>query len=85
MADALIDAGVYNGFSRQDSTNIVIKNLLGVAMVLDASGDAPKERVNEMCSPGGVTIEGYKSLQEEGFANAVMESVTRAVKKANAI
>ena len=85
QVNALIDAGVYSGFSRKDSTQIVIKNLLGVAMVLDETGDAPKERVSEMCSPGGVTIEGYKSLIDEGFAKAVMTSVKKAVDKANSI
>lgn len=85
MADALVDAGVYVGFSRKDASEMVLRNLMGVAYVLKESGDAPKERVNEMCSPGGVTIEGYKSLQEEGFTNAVMTSVKRAVDKANSI
>lgn len=85
MADVLIDAGVYAGFSRGDARSIVIKNMLGVAMILDESGDEPKSRVSEMCSPGGVTIEGYKSLVDEGFASAVMTSVDKAVKKANSI
>ncbi len=85
MADVLIDAGVYAGFSRSDARKMVIKNMLGVAMILDESGDEPKSRVSEMCSPGGVTIEGYKSLVDEGFASAVMTSVDKAVKKANAI
>lgn len=85
MADVLIDAGVYAGFSRSDARRMVIKNMLGVAMILDETGDEPKERVSEMCSPGGVTIEGYKSLVDEGFASAVMTSVDKAVKKANSI
>ena len=85
MADALIDAGVYSGFSRSDARSIVIKNMLGVAMVLDESGEEPKAKVSEMCSPAGVTIEGYKSLVDEGFASTVMTSVDKAVKKANAI
>ncbi|MGN0658557.1 MAG: pyrroline-5-carboxylate reductase [Emergencia sp.] len=85
MADVLIDAGVYAGFSRKDARSMVIKNMLGVAMILDESGDEPKSRVSEMCSPGGVTIEGYKSLVDEGFASAVMTSVDKAVKKANSI
>ena len=85
MADVLIDAGVYAGFSREDARRIVIKNMLGVAMTLNASGEEPKSRVSEMCSPGGVTIEGYRSLVDEGFASAVMTSVDKAVKKANAI
>lgn len=85
MADVLIDAGVYAGFSRKDARAMVIKNMLGVAMILDETGDEPKSRVSEMCSPGGVTIEGYKSLVDEGFASAVMTSVDKAVKKANGI
>lgn len=85
MADVLIDAGVYAGFNRKDARRMVIKNMLGVAMILDETGDDPKSRVSEMCSPGGVTIEGYKSLIDEGFASAVMTSVDKAVKKANSI
>lgn len=85
MADALIDAGVYAGFSRKEAREMVIKNMLGVAMILDETGDDPRSRVSEMCSPGGVTIEGYKSLIEEGFASAIMTSVDKAVKKANSI
>lgn len=53
--------------------------------ILDKTGDDPRSRVSEMCSPGGVTIEGYKSLIEEGFASAIMTSVDKAVKKANSI
>lgn len=85
MAEALIDAGVYVGFSRQDAKNIVVKNILGVGQVLDATGEAPKLKVNEMCSPGGVTIEGYKSLQEEGFSAGIITSVCKAADKANSI
>ncbi len=85
MADALIDAGVYSGFSRNDARSIVIKNMLGVAMVLDETGASPKDMVSAMCSPGGVTIEGYKSLIDCGFPSALMQSVKDAVAKANAI
>lgn len=38
IVEALIDAGVYAGFSRADSRALVIKNMLGVAQVLDATG-----------------------------------------------
>ena len=85
LADALIDAGVYVGFSRSDAKNIVIKNILGAGMVLDMTGEAPKEKLNEMCSPGGVTIEGFKALHDDGFPSAVMTSVKKAVDKANGI
>lgn len=83
--EALIDAGVYVGFSRTEARNIVIKNMLGVAQVLDTTGVHPAVKVDEMTSPGGITIEGLKSLQQEGLASAVITSVTAAVKKANSI
>lgn len=83
--EALIDSGVYVGFSRAEARNIVIKNMLGVAQVLELSGDQPTERVHEMCSPGGVTIEGFKVLQQEGLAASFMTSIEAAVNKANNI
>ena len=85
MADAFINAGVYEGFSRSDARNMVLENMLGVAKLLQMTGEDPSSRVNEMCSAGGVTIEGFKSLQEEGFDSAIMTSVDKAVKKAKAL
>ena len=85
MAESLIDAGVYNGFNRKLATEIVLKNMLGVAMVLNGGEETPKDMINEMCSPGGVTIEAYASLVEHGFSDAVMQSVKDAVAKTYAL
>lgn len=83
--EALIDAGVYVGFSRQEARNIAIKNMLGAAQVLDATGAHPAVKVDELTSPGGVTIEGLKVLEEEGLAGIFIKSVSDAVAKANSI
>ncbi|MGF6375997.1 pyrroline-5-carboxylate reductase [Clostridiales Family XIII bacterium PM5-7] len=85
LAEALIDAGVYLGFNRQAAKDIVVKNILGVGQVLDTTGEAPKTKINEMCSPRGVTIEGFKSLQEEGFSADVFTSVCKTADRANSI
>lgn len=83
--EALIDAGVYAGFSRADSRAMVIKNMLGVAQVLDTTGAHPALKVDDMTSPAGVTIEALQILHQERFAGALMTSVNAAVKKANSI
>ncbi len=83
--ETLIDAGVYAGFSRLESRNMVIKNMLGVASVLDASGIHPALKVDDMTSPAGVTIEALQVLEQQGFEGALMTSVNAAVKKANSI
>lgn len=84
-AESLIDSGVYVGFSREEARNIVIKNMLGVAQILDDTGDHPAVKVDEMTSPGGVTIVGQKVLEQEGLAAALMTSVSAAVNKANSM
>lgn len=83
--EALVDAGVYAGFSRMESRNMVIKNMLGVAQVLDNTGAYPAKQVDDMTSPGGVTIEALQVLQQKGFAGTLMSSVDAAVKKENSI
>ena len=83
--EALIAAGVYAGFSRAESRAMVIKNMLGVAQVLDATGAHPALKVDDMTSPAGVTIEALQVLHQERFTGALMTSVDAAVKKANSI
>lgn len=85
MVEALVDAGVYVGFSRTDARNIVLKNMMGVAGVLDITGEHPAVKVDQMTSPGGTTIEGLKVLQEEGFSTAIMKSVIASFDKVNAL
>lgn len=81
MTEALIDAGVYIGFSRTDARNIALKNMLGVAAVLDMTGEHPAVKVDQMTSPGGTTIEALKVLQEEGFSTAIMKSAIASFNK----
>jgi len=85
MIEALVDAGVYVGFSRTDARNIAIKNMIGAATVLDITGEHPAIKVDQMTSPGGVTIEALKVLQGEGFSTALMDSVIAGFDKVNKV
>lgn len=83
LIEAMIDAGVQSGFTREESRMLVLENVEGAAKVLKVTGEHPAARVDKMTSPGGITIEGVKKLYEEGFAGTVMASVEAAVKKGN--
>ena len=85
MVEALIDGGVYAGFNRIDARNIILKNMAGVASILDETGDHPAIRSDNMTSPGGVTIEALKALQDEGFYKALMNSVAASVNKVKSL
>ena len=81
--EAMIDAGVYVGFARAQARSMVIKNMLGVAQVLEATDAHPVAKVDEMTSPGGITIEALKAIREGGLEGVIMASVDAALKKAN--
>jgi pyrroline-5-carboxylate reductase len=85
LVESLTDAGVYVGFTRAQARGIVLKNMLGVAHVLETTGAHPAVKVDEMTSPGGITIEAVKALEQGGYAAAVINSVGSAVNKANSI
>ena len=61
------------------------KSVSVTPQVLDNTGAYPAKQVDDMTSPGGVTIEALQVLQQKGFAGTLMSSVDAAVKKANSI
>lgn len=81
MVEAMINAGVYIGLSRDDARKIVLKNMLGVSGVLEATGEHPSVKVDQMTSPGGVTIEALSVLEADGFSTAITDSMSAAYDK----
>lgn len=82
FAEAMIDAGIYVGFTREEAKKLIIENMLGVAKVLQLSGASPSAKIEELTSPGGVTIEALRSLQESGgYMTPTIASMDAAVKK----
>lgn len=82
--EALADGGVKQGLPRQQAYRLAAQAVLGAAkMVLD-TGIHPGELKDQVCSPGGATIEAVSTLEKEQFRGAVlaaMESCTKKVKE----
>ena len=49
-------------------------------MILE-SDEHPWQLIDNVCSPGGTTIEGVTSLQADGFEAAVHNAVDKALDK----
>lgn len=79
--DALAEAGVKYGISKELSLKIVAQAVLGTARLLQESGDHPRSLADQVCSPGGTTIEGVIALQKNGFENAVLEAARASMEK----
>lgn len=79
--DALADGGVVCGLSRADAVNFAAQTVLGAAQMVLSGGKHPEQLKNEVCSPGGSTIQGVRTLERHGLRAACMEAVIAAFEK----
>jgi pyrroline-5-carboxylate reductase len=76
--EALADAGVLMGLSRDLSRALACQTLLGAARMARESGLHTAELKDRVASPGGTTIAGLRELERTGFRGALFEAVRAA-------
>ena len=82
LAEAMIEAGILLGVSREISTTLVVQTMFGTAKQLRDQGMHPVELRESVTSPGGTTIAAIRELEQAGvraaFLNAIQAAMTRA-------
>src|SRR5438046_10295476 len=66
LAEAMIEAGILLGLSREISTQLVVQTMLGTARLLRDEHLHPVALREQVTSPGGTTIEAVKEHESEG-------------------
>ncbi len=79
--DSLARAAVKQGMSKQTALEIAAQTVYGSAKLIMEGNEHPWELIDQVCSPGGTTIEGVVSLQQDGFESAVEHAVDKAIQK----
>lgn len=79
--DALARSGVKNGMSKAQALKIAAQSVLGSAKMILESDEHPWALADQVCSPGGTTIEGVASLQTSGFEAAVINAIDAVIAK----
>lgn len=82
MIDAMADAAVKAGFTRKDAIIMAEQAMFGTAKLLLEKEIHPAVLKDNVCSPGGTTIEAVTALEEGGFRNSIIKAMEACEKKA---
>ena len=79
--EALADGAVLNGMPRDKAYRILSEAVAGSAHMVGKTGKHPGLLKDEVCSPGGTTIEAVAVLEKSGFRAALIEAVNKCTEK----
>ncbi|MDA1093990.1 MAG: pyrroline-5-carboxylate reductase [Acidobacteria bacterium] len=85
LMEALIDAAVHLGWSRNDAKDLVIQTVRGAAMFAERSSVHPAEMRNMVTSPGGTTADAIYQLDKGGFRTVLSKAVMAAHQRSVAL
>jgi pyrroline-5-carboxylate reductase len=78
LAEAMIEACILLGLSRDVATTLIIQTMLGSAKMLRDTGKHPVELREMVTSPGGTTIAAIRHLEEAGVRAAFLNAIDAA-------
>ena len=79
--EALADGGVKCGLPRDKALTYAAETLIGAGKLVIESGEHPEKLKDDVCSPGGTTIAGVHSLENNAFRASVINAVEAAYKR----
>ena len=79
--EALADGGVACGLPRGKAMLYAAQMLKGTAALQLSTGQHPGALKDAVCSPGGSTIAGVRTLEERSFRGGVMDAVIAAAER----
>ncbi|MCI8281070.1 MAG: pyrroline-5-carboxylate reductase [Lachnospiraceae bacterium] len=79
--EAMADAAVADGIPRDMAYEFAAQSVLGSAKMVLETGLHPGVLKDQVCSPGGTTIEAVAVLEQEGLRQAVIKGQRACVQK----
>ena len=81
LAEAMIEAGILLGLSREITTRLVVQTMLGTAKLLRDEHVHPVELREAVTSPGGTTIRAIRELERAGVRAAFLNAIQAAMER----
>jgi pyrroline-5-carboxylate reductase len=82
MMEAMTDAGVHLGFSREVSKELVQQTMLGSTLFAIETNKHPAELRNMVTSPGGTSAEAIYQMEKGSLRTVLSKAIYAAYKKA---
>ncbi|MCP3741698.1 pyrroline-5-carboxylate reductase [Rossellomorea sp. BNER] len=79
--EALADGAVKDGIPRDKAYQMAAQSLLGAAKMVIDTGKHPGELKDQVCSPGGATIEAVATLEKNQFRGAILKAMEECTRK----
>jgi pyrroline-5-carboxylate reductase len=81
LAEAMIEAGLLLGLSRDVSTKLVVQTMFGSALLLRDEGIHPVQLRETVTSPGGTTTRAIQELERSGVRAAFLNAISAATER----
>jgi pyrroline-5-carboxylate reductase len=81
LAEAMIEAGLLLGLSRDVSTRLVVQTMFGSARLLRDEQMHPVELREAVTSPGGTTTRAIRELERSGVRAAFLNAINAATER----
>jgi pyrroline-5-carboxylate reductase len=81
IIDALADAGVKVGLSRDIALELAAQTVMGSAQLLLQTGEHPGKLKDQVTSPGGTAIAGLHTLEAGGLRTTLITAVETATRR----
>jgi pyrroline-5-carboxylate reductase len=84
VADAMIEAGVHQGLTRAEATDLVVQTFVGSAALL-ATGTSATQLREQVTSPAGTTAAALRVLDERGVRAAFLAAMEACAERGRAM
>ncbi|MBI3832532.1 MAG: pyrroline-5-carboxylate reductase [Planctomycetes bacterium] len=81
LVEAMVDAGVAEGFTKEQALKLAARTCLGAAKMLEETGLPPEELRKRVTSPNGTTQAAVERLDSDGVKAKIAAAVRRAAER----
>ncbi|PGS54749.1 pyrroline-5-carboxylate reductase [Bacillus sp. AFS041924] len=81
MIESLADGAVLQGIQRNQAYKLAAQAVLGAAKMVLETELHPGELKDQVCTPGGATIEAIAELEKQGFRSSIISAMERCTEK----